>query len=95
MASIDLQKLQNLLYVLNTPAQEPPKPARGHKYRHEQEYNPEDWSILSYEERKRIEEIVYKMRVEDISIGRVLAAANLPNTPSRYTWVRNIMFQRI
>jgi hypothetical protein len=35
------------------------------------------------------------MKAEDISIGRVLAAANLPNTPSRYTWVRYIMFRKI
>jgi hypothetical protein len=78
--------------------QEPYKSKSSHrpyKHRSEQEYDPENWSIVNYEERKCIEEIIYKMKAEDISIGRVLAAANLPNTPSRYTWVRYIMLQKI
>ena len=119
MTSIDLQKLQNLLYVLNAqPKPEPatysrpktkpepatysrpktkPEPATYSrpKTKPEQEYDPEDWSIVSREERRRVEEIIHKMKAEDISIGRVLAAANLPNTPSRYTWVRYIMFRKI
>ena len=58
------------------------------------EYDPEDWSIVCERERQQLREVVSRMSTRDLSIGRILVAANLPETASREQFVKGLIIER-